>query len=248
MISERHKIIPSLLPFFVFVSSTSVYTFVSPTMEILGEETNTTSPRSHAWLLIFAVALVSLHLFYLLTVVLYSGVQFFLVWNEIFRTQRPKTLQTELVTQIYHHTLSVDVPTCPICLIDYSTSWNVSLLRVSLETIAIVITNSLDLFILVVIIVVVDTIVIIIIIIMHTIDDGDVISHGKHCHHLFHNDCLTLWLQKQPSCPCCRLAISEPPPGCAEEEMQEDDYVHDPYGTERLWLYIKWSMAVCGIA
>jgi Ring finger domain len=136
------------------------------------------------------------------------------------------------------------------------------LLRVSRETIAIVITNSLELFIrfdviidivviiidIVVIIVDVVIIDIVVIIIMHKIDDGDVISHGKHCHHLFHNDCLTLWLQKQPSCPCCRLAISEPPPGCAEEEMQEDDYVHDPYGTERLWLYIKWSMAVCGIA
>lgn len=131
---------------YLYQSVLPVFISVSPTMEILGEETNTTSPRSHAWLLIFAVALVSVHLFYLLTVVLYSGVQFFLVWNEIFRTQRPKTLQTELVTQIYHHTLSVEVPTCPICLIDYSTSWNKNVDTCVTAIVWLQRTHSLELF------------------------------------------------------------------------------------------------------
>jgi hypothetical protein len=92
-------------------------------MEIFAEETTSsaTSPRAHSWLLVAVISLFSLHLCYTLTVALYSGIQFLLVWNEIFRIQRPKLLQTELVTQIYHHTLSVDVPSCPICLIDYST-------------------------------------------------------------------------------------------------------------------------------
>ena len=195
-------------------------------MEILGEEANShsTSPRTHSWLLILALSLVSLHLFYLLTVVLYSGLQFLLVWNEIFRMQRPKALQTELVTQIYHHTLSVEVPSCPICLLDYSTYNSDDPNKLSTRRTMYVPHSRIP---------------------AHT-DQGDVISHGRHCHHIFHNECLTLWLQKQPSCPCCRLAISEPPPGCTEEEMQEDDYVPDP--AERIWVYIKWSMALCGMS
>jgi hypothetical protein len=76
-------------------------------------------------------------------------------------------------------------------------------------------------------------------------DQGDIISNGLHCQHMFHNDCLTLWLRKQPSCPCCRLAISEPPPGFTKEEMQEED-LYDPYGTERICLYVKWLMTLCG--
>lgn len=91
-------------------------------MENFTEETisATISPRAHSWLFVAVISLLSLHLCYTLTVALYSGIQFLLVWKEIFRIQRPKVLQTKLVTQIYHHALSVDVASCPICLIDYS--------------------------------------------------------------------------------------------------------------------------------
>lgn len=28
-----------------------------------------------------------------------------------------------------------------------------------------------------------------------------------HCGHLFHKECLEIWLQKHPSCPCCRYEL-----------------------------------------
>jgi hypothetical protein len=43
-------------------------------------------------------------------------------------------------------------------------------------------------------------------------DASDAVSSckDKHCRHLFHKECLSEWLQKQPSCPCCRFDILRP--------------------------------------
>jgi hypothetical protein len=36
-------------------------------------------------------------------------------------------------------------------------------------------------------------------------ETGDSVSHGKaSCAHVFHEECLSQWLSKQSSCPCCR--------------------------------------------
>ena len=32
-------------------------------------------------------------------------------------------------------------------------------------------------------------------------------SFRQKCRHLFHNDCLSAWLEKEGSCPCCRLDV-----------------------------------------
>jgi hypothetical protein len=39
------------------------------------------------------------------------------------------------------------------------------------------------------------------------IDDSELVSHGRHCHHVFHNECISQWLLKHDSCPCCRQPI-----------------------------------------
>jgi len=40
-------------------------------------------------------------------------------------------------------------------------------------------------------------------------EHGEVISSGKTCHHQFHNSCITEWLSKRTSCPCCRRGIMD---------------------------------------
>ena len=35
-------------------------------------------------------------------------------------------------------------------------------------------------------------------------DKGDEIGWSESCNHIFHRDCIYVWLLKHPECPCCR--------------------------------------------
>eukprot|EP00542_Grammatophora_oceanica_P012970 CAMPEP_0194030538 /NCGR_PEP_ID=MMETSP0009_2-20130614/3984_1 /TAXON_ID=210454 /ORGANISM="Grammatophora oceanica, Strain CCMP 410" /LENGTH=206 /DNA_ID=CAMNT_0038670501 /DNA_START=109 /DNA_END=729 /DNA_ORIENTATION=- len=54
---------------------------------------------------------------------------------------------------------------------------------------------------------------------------GDVVSHGKFCRHTHscHHECLSMWLRKHPSCPCCRHIILEEVDEPQLIEVEEDD-------------------------
>ena len=39
---------------------------------------------------------------------------------------------------------------------------------------------------------------------LHTFSAGDVVTEGRACGHVFHQDCLAIWLGKSSSCPYCR--------------------------------------------
>jgi Ring finger domain len=46
---------------------------------------------------------------------------------------------------------------------------------------------------------------------LHNFAEGDKVTEGRHCKHVFHHDCLAVWLCKSPSCPYCRhdLEVSD---------------------------------------
>jgi hypothetical protein len=46
---------------------------------------------------------------------------------------------------------------------------------------------------------------------LHNFAEGDRVTEGRHCKHVFHHDCLAIWLCKSPSCPYCRhdLEVSD---------------------------------------
>jgi hypothetical protein len=50
------------------------------------------------------------------------------------------------------------------------------------------------------------------IILPNYLETGDSVSHGKaSCAHVFHEECVSQWLSKQSSCPCCRKDMIIPP-------------------------------------
>ena len=76
-----------------------------------------------------------------------------------------------------------------------------------------------------------------------TTDDGDIVSRGNSCLHTFHSDCLQCWMQKQPSCPCCRQNIMEEASYCGEE-----DSIIENETWARLLEYLKDSMSMLSIS
>jgi hypothetical protein len=44
---------------------------------------------------------------------------------------------------------------------------------------------------------------------LHHFKTGDVLSVGRVCGHVFHHDCLAMWLPKSTSCPYCRQDLEQ---------------------------------------
>ena len=98
-----------------------------------------------------------------------------------------QSLRTQLWTPRDRH--SAEEPTCPICLVDFGTLCVVVYyVRSATSTILLTICPWLSL------------------------DTNQSVSHGRaSCHHTFHTECITQWLSKQSSCPCCRQDMIVPP-------------------------------------
>lgn len=64
------------------------------------------------------------------------------------------------------------------------------------------------------------------------IDDSELVTHGRNCHHTFHKECISQWLMKHDSCPCCRQGI------LSYEEDSPQDVFRDAFEyLKLLWVY-----------
>lgn len=53
------------------------------------------------------------------------------------------------------------------------------------------------------------------------IDDSELVSHGRNCHHAFHKECISQWLMKHDSCPCCRQGILSYEEGSVQDVFRD---------------------------
>jgi Ring finger domain len=66
---------------------------------------------------------------------------------------------------------------------------------------------------------------------LHNWASGDELAMGRVCGHVFHRDCLKMWLSRNTSCPCCRRDMEASEADWAAGRVEKSTPSVNPFGS-----------------
>ena len=77
---------------------------------------------------------------------------------------------------------------------------------------------------------------------LHNFKAGETLSIGRVCGHVYHEECLTIWLSKSSSCPYCRQDLEEKHGGSAKVHKTAQAWeIFDGMG---FWFCTSWQLQI----